>query len=72
MQYVTGIHALIVASPTLHTCSLQLFHSQDVSLAELSVMEDKDLDKLGVPLGPRIRILQELKKLRPVDNSDII
>ena len=55
-----------------HLSCVQVFKSHDVTLAELSVMRDKDLERLKIPLGPRIRILQELKKLQPLNKGTVI
>lgn len=47
--------------------------AQHITLVELRSMESTHLEKLGIPLGPRIRILDEVKKLHPLDSvSDVI
>lgn len=51
---------------------IQVFKTHDITLAELSVMGDKDLERLQIPLGPRVRLLQELKKLQPLSEGTII
>lgn len=38
-----------------------------ISLAELYQMDVSHLEVLGVPLGPRVRIMTELHKLEPLD-----
>lgn len=35
-------------------------------------MSSHDLEKLDVPLGPRLRILQELKNLKPLSDGTVI
>ena len=52
---------------------MQTFATHDVSLAELRHMDDAHLERLGISLGPRVRILSEVKQLVPLDNvSDVI
>ena len=53
--------------------SVQKFLVHRISIAELRHMDDSHLEALGIPLGPRVRILSEVKKLVPLDNvSDVI
>jgi len=35
-------------------------------------MDDTHLERLGIPLGPRIRILSELKFMQPLDNYSAV
>ena len=38
-----------------------VFEEAKIGLLELPFLTDDRLDKLGVPVGPRVRILQEAK-----------
>jgi len=38
------------------------FTGQEVSMSDLKLMSEKDLEALGLPMGPRMRILGALKK----------
>ncbi|RWS31363.1 hypothetical protein B4U80_01378, partial [Leptotrombidium deliense] len=40
------------------------FESEKIGINELILMNEERLQKLGIPMGPRIRILQEASKLR--------
>lgn len=39
------------------------FEAEQVGVLELSYMTEERLQSLGIPLGPRLRIMEEVKKL---------
>ena len=45
------------------------FEAEKIGLAELVHLNEDRLHKLGIPMGPRIRILQEAKNLSAAVNS---
>ena len=47
--------------------SQQTFSGHQITLAELYQMDVSHLEVLGIPLGPRVRIMAELGKLEPLD-----
>ena len=61
----------------MHTCTYmhndlwyvvytpQKFKSNRITLAELKYIDESTLEQLGIPLGPRLRILAEVKSLEP-------
>ncbi|XP_052768318.1 uncharacterized protein LOC128208772 isoform X1 [Mya arenaria] len=47
------------------------FHSEHIGMIELPYMTEDRLEKIGVPMGPRMRILQEAKQCFRDDNMDV-
>ena len=39
------------------------FEAEQVGILEMSYMTEERLQSLGIPLGPRLRIMEEVKKL---------
>ena len=39
------------------------FEAEQVGILEMAYMTDERLQSLGIPLGPRLRIMEEVKKL---------
>jgi len=39
--------------------------SEKIGLKELVFLSEEKLQKLGIPMGPRTRIIQEINKLKP-------
>ena len=54
------------------------FVDNSVTVSDISLMEDVDLEKLGIPLGPRLRILEKTRRRsRPeevllVDRKEVV
>lgn len=48
---------------------LKNFESEKIGLAELVHLSEEQLTKLGIPMGPRIRIMQECKLLKATANG---
>jgi hypothetical protein len=40
------------------------FKAEEIGTLELSYMSEQRLQNLGIPLGPRLRILEEIQNLR--------
>ena len=38
---------------------------------ELRTLTEEHLEAIGIPLGARVRLLDEVKKLEPVDSSKL-
>ena len=51
---------------------VQIFSTHQISLAELCQMDESHLEVLGIPLGPRIRIVAEIRKLEPLDKQGTV
>ena len=51
---------------------IQVFTAHGITLPELRCMNEANLEQLGIPLGARVRIISEVKKLEPLDESDIV
>ena len=43
--------------------TFQKFMAQDIGLKELVFMDEAHLADIGIPMGPRLRILHELQTL---------
>ena len=63
-ENMTSLH-----SSLLHIYIPQIFSVHQISLAELYQMDASHLEVLGIPLGPRVRIMTELRKLQPLDKQ---
>lgn len=50
----------------LATFSLQKFRAHNISLVELRTLNEKHLEAIGIPLGVRVRLLEEAMELEPV------
>lgn len=40
------------------------FESEKIGLNELCYLTEEKLQKLGIPMGPRVRIIQEIQKMQ--------
>jgi len=47
------------------------FQSEHIGMIELPYMTEDRLEKIGVPMGPRIRILQEAQLCFRHENLDV-
>lgn len=47
------------------------FEAEKIGLAELVHLNEERLQKLGLPMGPRLRLLQEAKNLAAVMNGGV-
>ena len=43
---------------------IPLFKAEEIGILELPYMTEQRLQNLGIPLGPRLRILEEIQTLR--------
>ena len=46
------------------------FEAEKIGLAELVHLNEDRLHKLGIPMGPRIRIIQEVKNIHQTIHSN--
>ncbi len=46
----------------------QTLRAHDISLAELRSLTEEHLEAIGIPLGARVRLLDEVRKLEPIEN----
>lgn len=50
---------------------LQTLRGHNIGLAELRTLGVGHLESIGIPLGVRVRLLEEAKKLEPVNASQL-
>jgi hypothetical protein len=46
---------------------LQTLRAHNISLMELRRLSEEHLETIGIPLGVRVRLLEESRKLEPID-----
>lgn len=53
------------------TLPFQKLRAHDISLVELRSLTENHLENIGIPLGARVRLLEEARKLEPIDDSQL-